>query len=155
MGDENGDLAKVSSRQVEKFTGQLQGDIGMSTQALIELVETHWSGWVPGGASNSTSARVWAEEKTKMSPETFGQMKADYPDFADSFYELVVDRIVKDVVVFGYRNLVVENRDGTINLSAPQVDKFILRWGETKRLSTATMDAGTSVTVKVVEIRTT
>ena len=125
----------------------------MPAQALITIVETHWSGWVPGGYRNSTSAQVWADEKAVLSPETFGQMKSDYPDTADSFYEIVVDRIVQDVVVFAYRNLVVENRDGSINLMGTRADKFILRWGETKKLSTATLDAGTSVAITVSEIR--
>ena len=71
----------------------------MSIKALIEIVETHWSGWVPGGYSESKSAKVWAEEKTVMSPETFGYKKADHPDSASLFYEIVVDRIVQDVVV--------------------------------------------------------
>ena len=125
----------------------------MCAKALITLIETHWSGWVPGGHSSSKSAQVWTEEKTALSPEVFGHMKSEHPDIAGSFYEIVVDRIVQDVVVFAYRNLVVDNRDGTINLTAPTVDKFILRWGETKNLSTPTMDAGTSIAITVNEIR--
>jgi hypothetical protein len=125
----------------------------MSTKALVTLLETHWSGWQPGGYTNSTSAQVWAEERAKLSPETLGHKKPDSPDFADSFYEVVVDRIVADVVAFAYRNLVVDNPDGTINLSAPRSGTFILRWGQTKKLSTPTMDAGTSVAITVNEIR--
>ena len=62
----------------------------MCAKALITLIETRWSGWVPGGHSSSKSAQVWAEEKTALSPEVFGHMKSEHPDIAGSFYEIVV-----------------------------------------------------------------
>jgi hypothetical protein len=64
-----------------------------------------------------------------------------------------VERIVEDRVGFAYRNLVIENPNGTINLTAPQTGRFILRRGETMKLATATMDAGTSVKLTLDEIR--
>ncbi len=124
----------------------------MPTKALITIRETQWSGW-DGGSTSTLSGQVWTEEKAVLSPETLGHKRADYADHTSWFYEVVIDRIVADVVVFGHRNLVVENPGGGVNLSGPRDGKFILRWGETKKLSTATMDAGTGVTVTVDEIR--
>jgi hypothetical protein len=47
---------------------------------------------------------------------------------------------------------VIDNPDGTVNLSAARTGKFILRRGETMKLSTPTMDAGTGVSVTLDEI---
>jgi hypothetical protein len=96
---------------------------------------------------------MWTEENTILSPETLGHSKSDYAGFTSMFYEFVVERIVNDVVVLAHRNLVVDNPGGGINLTAPTSGKFILRWGETKNLSTPTMDGGTSVSVTVNEMR--
>jgi hypothetical protein len=125
----------------------------MTTQALITLTESHWSGWNGGSVTDPESAQVWAGEKTILSPETLGHSQPDYAGSGSLFYEFVVERIIADVVVFAFRNLVVENKGGGINLSGPTSDKFILRWGETKRLATPTMDGGTSVAVTVNEMR--
>jgi hypothetical protein len=114
--------------------------------------ETHWSGW-DGGHSNTTSTKVWVQERTVLSPETMGHNRSDYGESETLFYEIEIDRIVNDIVIFAFRRLVVENRGGGINLSGPTSDKFILRRGETKRLATPTMDGGTGVHVTVDEMQ--
>jgi hypothetical protein len=125
----------------------------MSIKALITLRETQWSGWIPGGHTSTISAQVWAEARTVLSPETVGHPKSRSARAECWFYEVVIDRIVADIVVFAYRNLVVANPGGGINLTAPTRDRFILRWGETKSLATPTMDAGIGVEITLNEIR--
>lgn len=121
--------------------------------ALVTLQDTAWSGWDPDGYSIVTSAQLRVAKGRALSPETLGKKKSDYAEIQCLFYEVVVERIVEDRVLFSYRNLVLTNPDGTVNLSAPQSGKFILHPGECSKLSTPTMDAGTSVTVTLDDIR--
>jgi hypothetical protein len=66
---------------------------------------------------------------------------------------VLVERIVQDRVGFVYRNLITRNLNGTLNLSAPRSGRFVLQPGNSMMLATATLDAGTSVTVTLDEIR--
>jgi hypothetical protein len=127
-------------------------------RALITFQTTSWSGWVaPGpegdGYSIVTSAQLWVAKGRALNAETLGARKSDYADVQCLFYEVLVEGIVQDRVGFAYRNLVIENPDGTVNLSAPTSGRFVLRTGNSMMLATATMDAGTSVTVTLDEIR--
>ena len=87
-----------------------------------------------------------------LSPVTLGFKKSDYDEGSCLFYEVQVERIVEDRVQFEYRNVVIQNPNGTVNLSAATTGKFILRCGETMKLATPTMDAGTGVAVTLDEI---
>jgi len=120
--------------------------------ALVTFQATAWSGWGEDGYSIVTSARLRVRKGRELTPETLGKRKSDYAEVESLFYEVQVERIVEDRVGFTYRNLVIDNPDGTVNLSAPRTGRFILRRGETMKLSTPTMDAGTSVSVTLDEI---
>jgi hypothetical protein len=121
--------------------------------AVVTLQATAWSGWVADGYSIVTSAKLRVAKGRALTPETLGKSKSDYAEASCMFYEVMVERIVEDRVAFAYRNLVIDNPSGTINLSAPNSGKFILRCGESKKLSTPTMDAGISVMVTLEESR--
>jgi len=127
-------------------------------RALVTFQTTSWSGWVePGpegdGYSIVTSAQLWVKKGRALNPETLGRKKSDSAEVQCLFYEVLVERIVEDRVGFAYRNLVIRNVDGTVNLSATPSGRFILRPGNSMMLATATMDAGTGVTVTLDEIR--
>jgi hypothetical protein len=121
--------------------------------ALVTFQATNWSGWERESYSIVTSAQLKVTKGMALTPVTLGFKAADYEQIQCLFYEVLVERIVEDRVLFGYRNVVIENPDGTMNLSAPQSGRFILRPGESMRLCTPTMDAGTSVMVTLNEIR--
>jgi hypothetical protein len=120
--------------------------------AVVTFQATAWSGWAEDGYSIVTSAKLRVAKGRALTPETLGKGKADYAESEFMFYEVLVERIVEDRVGFSYRNLVIDNPDGTVNLSAARTGKFILRRGETMKLSTPTMDAGTGVSVTLDEI---
>jgi hypothetical protein len=120
--------------------------------ALVTLQDTAWSGWDPDGYSIVTSAKLRVAKGRTLTPETLGKRKSDYADVAFLFYEILIERIVEDRVLFAYKNLVLTNPDGTVNLTAPNSGRFILNPAESIQLSTPTMDAGTSVTVTLHEI---
>lgn len=119
----------------------------------ITFQATAWSGWDPDGYSIVTSAKLWAEKGRALTPATLGHSASDAEATGSMFYEVLVEHIVADRVGFAYRRLVIDNPDGTINLSAPNSGQFVLRRGETKKLSTPTMDAGTNVLVTLNDIR--
>jgi hypothetical protein len=124
----------------------------MDRRALVTFQATSWSGWDREGYSIVTSAQLKVTKGMALNPTTLGFRKEAYDEIPSLFYEVRVERIVVDRVLFEYRNVVVANPDGTINLSAPNTGKFILRSGETMKLSTPTMDAGTSIAVTLDEI---
>jgi|SRR5580658_5622663 hypothetical protein len=124
----------------------------MEKMALITFQDTVWSG-EHDGYSIVTSAQLWVEKGKVLTPETLGKSKANYTEVECLFYEVQVERIVVDRVGFAYRKLVIKNANGTVNLSAPQSGMFILRPGNSTTLATPTLDAGTSVTVSLDEIR--
>lgn len=120
--------------------------------ALVTLQETSWSGWGGDGYSIMTSATLRLKKGSALTPETLGKRKSDYAAVEFLFYEVLVERIVEDRVGFAYRDLVIENPDGTVNLTAPRTGKFILRRGESMKLDTPTMDMGTGVSVTLNDI---
>jgi hypothetical protein len=120
--------------------------------ALITIQETSWSGWDGNGYPIMTSAKLRVTKGSALTPETLGKKKSDYAAVEFLFYEVLVERIVEGWVDFAYRDLVIENPDGTVNLSAAQTGRFILRRGESMKLDTPTMDMGTGVTVTLNEI---
>jgi len=120
--------------------------------ALVTFKATAWSGWSSENYSIVTSAQLKVAKGTVLSPRTLGFKKTDHDETGSFSYEFKVERIVDDRVQFEYRNVVVKNPDGTINLTAPTTGRFILRRGETMKLSTPTMDAGIGVTVTLDEI---
>ena len=117
--------------------------------ALITIQETSWSGWDGNGYPIMTSAKLRVTKGSALTPETLGKKKSDYAAVEFLFYEVLVERIVEGWVDFAYRDLVIENPDGTVNLSAAQTGRFILRRGESMKLDTPTMDMGTGVTQAV------
>ena len=121
--------------------------------ALVTFQATNWSGWERESYSIVTSAKLRVTKGMTLTPVTLGFKAADHGEIKCLSYEVMIERIVEDRVLFAYRNLVPENLDGTINLTAPQSGKFILRPGNVMKLATATMDAGTGVTVTLDEIR--
>jgi hypothetical protein len=122
-------------------------------RALITLQATSWSGWDREGYSIVTSAQLWVEKGRTLNPETLGARKADYTKVSCLFYEVLVERIVEGKAGFAYRNLVIANPNGTVNLGGPTSGRFILQPGESMKLRSATMDMGTTVTVSLHEIR--
>jgi hypothetical protein len=124
----------------------------MERKARVTLQTKVWMG-EHDGYSIVTSAQLWVDKGRALTPETLGKNKSDYAQVQDLFYEVLVERIVEDRVGFAYRNLVIENPNGTVNLSAPQSGRFILRPGMSTMLATPALDAGTSVTVTLDEIR--
>ena len=120
--------------------------------ALVTFQATSWSVWETENYPIVTSAQLTVAKGMVLSPITLGFSKSSYDKPGCLFYEVRAERIVEDRVQFEYRNIVVENPDGTINLSAPTAGRFILRRGETMKLGTPTMDAGTGVTVSLDEI---
>jgi hypothetical protein len=121
-------------------------------RAVVTFQAISWSGWDGDGYSIVTSAQLRVAKGKALTPETLGQKRSDYAEVECLFYEVLVETIVEDRVAFSYRNLVIKNTDGTVNLSAPKSGKFILRPGNCMMLATPTMDAGTSVTVTLDEI---
>jgi hypothetical protein len=103
-------------------------------------------------------SECWASDLTRspsgfaLTPETLGRSRSEYAEVESLFYEVLVERIVEDRVGFAYRSLVIKNPDGRVNMSAPQSGRFILQPGNSKKLCTPTMDAGTNVTVTLDEI---
>ena len=120
--------------------------------ALVTFQSTSWSGWDRDGYSIVTSAQLRVAKGRPLNPETLGFRRSDYAEIENLFYEVLVERIVAGRVGFSYRNLVIKNPSGTVNLSAPRSGSFILRPGERVELCTPTMDAGTSITVTLDEI---
>jgi hypothetical protein len=116
--------------------------------AVVTLQASHWSGWDANGYTIVTYAKLRVEKGKILCPQTLGSKET-----GALFYEVTVERIVEDRVGFAFRNLVIDNPNGTINLTAPREGRFILTPGETKKLSTPTMDAGISVHVHLHEIR--
>ena len=125
----------------------------MDRKALITFQATFWSGWDRDGYSIVTSAQLWVAKGRALTPETLGNRRSDYAEVPNLFYEVLVETIVQDRVGFAYRNLVMKNPGGTVNLSAAQSGRFILGPGTSMMLATPTLDAGTSVTVTLDEIR--
>ena len=121
--------------------------------ALVTFQATNWSGWDRDGQSIVTSAQLSVSKGSALNPETLGKRRSYYAKVGCLFYEALVERIVEDRVGFAYRNLLINNPHGTINLSAPNSGRFTLRRGEAMRLSTPTIDAGTGVTVTLDEIQ--
>ncbi len=68
--------------------------------ALVTLQDTAWSGWDPDGYSIVTSAQLRVAKGRALSPETLGKKKSDYAEIQCLFYEVVVERIVEDRVLF-------------------------------------------------------
>jgi hypothetical protein len=121
-------------------------------KALVTLRATAWSGWDQDGYSIVTSAQLRVKKGKYLNPETLGQKRSDYAEVECLFYEVLVETIVEDRVAFAYRNLVIKNPDGTVNLTAPNSGRFTLRPGNSMSLATPTMDAGTSVMLTLDEI---
>jgi hypothetical protein len=117
--------------------------------AVVTFQASSWSGWDKDGYSIVTSAQLKVTKGMVLTPETLGFGKPDHEGLQCMFYEVTVERIVEDRVLFEYNNIVIKNPSGTINLSAPRSGRFILRPGESMQLATPTMDAGVSVSVRV------
>jgi hypothetical protein len=121
-------------------------------RALVTFQSRSWKGEHDGYAI-VTSAQLWVDKGYIFTPETLGGRKSDYAGLPFLFYEVLVERMVEDRVGFGYRNLVIANPGGGLNLSAPNSGRFILRPGDKLDLGTPVMDAGTSLTLTLDEIR--
>ena len=121
-------------------------------RALVTFQSRSWKGEHDGYAI-VTSAQLWVDKGYALTPETVGGRKSDYAELPFLFYEVLVERIVEDRVGFAYRNLVIANPGGGLNLSAPNSGQFILRPGNSLHLGTPVMDAGSSLTLTLDQIR--
>lgn len=65
----------------------------------------------------------------------------------DDSIEISVGSVSADAVALTYRGVVKENDNGTISFFAPRTGEWTLRPGGTLHLATATMDAGTRISV--------
>jgi hypothetical protein len=125
----------------------------MDRKATITFTNIEWSGWDPEGYAINTWATFRVAQGKVLHRVALGAAP-DGPMEENSLgYEVLVERIVADRVGFAYRGLVITNNDGTINLTAPNTGRFILQCGETRNLATPTMDAGTTVTIRLDNIR--
>jgi hypothetical protein len=134
--------------------GAARGNLSKVTErrALVTFQDRAWIGEHDGYAV-VTSAQLWVDKGKALTPETLGGRKADYAEIPVLFYEITVDSIVEDRVGLSYRNLVIKNPGGGLNLSAPRQGKFIRRPGESVQLGTPVLDAGASLTLTLDEIR--
>jgi hypothetical protein len=123
----------------------------MDRKAIITLKDIAWWG-ERDGYRIVTSAQLRVAKGRTLSPETLGKSKSGYTGVEFLFYEVEVERIVEDRVGFAYQRLVIANRDGSINLTAPNSGRFILRRGESVKLSTPVMDGGSSISVTLDDI---
>jgi hypothetical protein len=121
-------------------------------RALITMQSSSWVG-EHDGYSVITSAQLWAAKGKVLTPETLGGNGSGYAGVESLFYEVLVERIVQDRVGFAYRNLVIANPGGGVNLSGQRSGRFILRPGESVKLGTPVFDAGASLTLSLDQIR--
>jgi hypothetical protein len=124
----------------------------MERRALVTFQDTVWLG-EHDGYSIVTSAQLWVEKGRALTGGTLGRGGSDDAESRVPSYEVLIERIVADRVGFAYRNLVIKNPNGTINLSASQSGRFILWPGNKAMLAIPTMGPGTSVTVTLDQIR--
>ena len=90
------------------------------------------------------SVQLEVESGTKLTPTTVG--------IESAAYEISVDSVASDRIVVSYSGVVMENADGTVNLSAPRQGRCMIRIQHCMRLATATMDAGTSISLTLDRI---
>ena len=121
----------------------------MSRKAIITLEQKNWSGW-DGGSVKTWSRRLQALRGQALRPECLG-LGDDRRD--PMGYEVLVEVIAETYVRCFYQRLVIDNPDGTIDLTAVPHGRFVLHPGEHVKLSTPTMDAGTGVIITLDKIR--
>lgn len=80
----------------------------------------------------------------KLTPEVVG--------IAGGGYEITVESVSADRIVVAYSGMVMDNSNGTINLTAPRQGRCMIQIAHCMRLSTPTMDGGTSVAVTLDRI---
>jgi hypothetical protein len=80
----------------------------------------------------------------KLTPATLG--------IASDGYEISVDSVESDRITVTYTGVVMENPNHTIPLDAPRRGRCMIQIRHCMRLSTATMDAGTSIALTLERI---
>jgi hypothetical protein len=90
------------------------------------------------------SRQLEVEAGYKLMPATVGIESADYV--------ISVDSVGSDQIIVTYSGVVMENGDGTINLTAPRQGRCLIKIRHRLRLATATMDAGTSISLTLEAI---
>ena len=121
----------------------------MNRKAVLTLEQTNWSGW-HAGSIRTWSRKLQALRGQALRPECLGLGEGHNDAMS---YEVLVELITETSVRCFYRRLLIKNSDGTINLMAPPQGRFVLHPGEHIKLSTPTMDSGTSVTITLDAIQ--
>jgi hypothetical protein len=113
----------------------------MSKRALVTIVVKGWTGWTKD-QPEAQSRQLEVEAGYKLMPATVGIESAEYA--------ISVDSVGSDQIT--YSGVVMENSDGTINLTAPRQGRCLIKIRHRLRLATATMDAGTSISLTLEAI---
>jgi hypothetical protein len=110
----------------------------MSKRALVTIVVKGWTGWTKD-QPEAQSRQLEVEAGYKLTPATV--------DLESAEYMISVDSVGPDQIIVTYSGVVMENADGTINLTAPRQGRCLIKIRHRLRLATATMDAGTSISL--------
>jgi hypothetical protein len=113
-------------------------------QATISVVVRPWSGWTREQPPPS-HLRFVAKPGQVITSQLLGYPTENYAVSVGGINALGIE--------LAYQGLVMENGDGTVNLSGPRTGSLVLTIRQSIHLSTATMDAGTSfdVTLEGIE----
>jgi hypothetical protein len=115
----------------------------MSKRALVTIVVKGWTGWTKD-QPEAKSRQLEVEAGDKFTPSTVGIESGEYT--------ISVDSVGSDQIMVTYSGVVMENADGTINLTAPRQGRCLIKIRHRLRLTTATMDAGTSISLTLEAI---
>jgi hypothetical protein len=110
----------------------------MVRSAQVTIAVQGWTGWSVE-QPQAKSVQLTVHRGQLLTPETVG--------IESAMYHISVDSIGPDFMMVTYHGLVMENPDHTINLSALQTGRCLIKIRHCMRLVTATMDGGTKVAV--------
>lgn len=120
--------------------------------ARLTLTLQGWTGWSREQPLPETVA-VEARRGQVLGLADFGVSGPALADGSLMFgCQVRLMTLLADRAFFEYRRLVIENPNGTINLSAPAVGTVLLKVSQRVRLVTPTMDGGLHLTVALNSI---
>lgn len=142
MGVSNGWYTGRSEESYSAFdaliaTVSFEGAVPVGAGPSLTLTEQRWTGWVP--------------EQPQPTITVFADLAAGtviYDDSIDGRIEVAQVTDEKIVLTIDPSCFVEENEDGTVNLTATSLDTITINRGEEKKITTATLDAGTTLTIK-------